>query len=197
MSASEMPSPSALPDSHSQSGSATLIRDSRDEDIRAIQAIYAHHVRHGSASFELEPPDEPEIARRRADVLDNGFPFLVAEVDGQLLGYAYVNYFRTRPAYRFSVENSIYIDEAARGQGLGRKLLEALILRAEAAGALQMIAVIGDSGNTASIGLHAACGFRFAGLLQSSGWKFGRWVDTVLMQRALGEGALSQPPAGR
>jgi phosphinothricin acetyltransferase len=179
------------------SGSAVRIRDSRDEDVAAIQSIYAHHVRHGSASFELEPPDAIEMARRRTDVLDNGFPYLVAEVDGQLLGYAYVNFFRTRPAYRFSVENSIYIDEAARGRGLGRRLLEALILRAEAAGARQMIAVIGDSANTASIGLHAACGFRFAGLLQASGWKFGRWVDTVLMQRPLGEGGLADPPAGR
>ena len=174
-----------------------MIRDSRPSDVAAIQAIYAHHVRHGSASFELDPPDLAEIARRRADVLANGFPYLVAEQDGQLLGYAYVNFFRTRPAYRFSVENSIYVDDLCRGRGIGRRLLEALIERAEAAGARQIIAVIGDSGNTASIGLHAACGFRFAGLLTASGWKFNRWVDTVLMQRRLGEGELSDPPPGR
>jgi phosphinothricin acetyltransferase len=176
---------------------ALRIRDSADSDLRTIQAIYAHHVLHGSASFELEPPDLAEIARRRADVLANGFPYLVAEQDGQVLGYAYVNFFRTRPAYRFSVENSIYVDEQCRGRGVGRRLLEALIERAEAAGARQIIAVIGDSGNTASIGLHAACGFRFAGLLTASGWKFDRWVDTVLMQRRLGEGELSDPPPGR
>jgi phosphinothricin acetyltransferase len=175
---------------------SVVIRDSCEADLVSIQAIYAHHVRYGSASFELDPPDLAEMGRRRGDVLANGFPYLVAESDGRVLGYAYVNFFRTRPAYRFSVENSIYIEEAARGLGLGRKLLEALIERAEAAGARQMLAVIGDSANTASIGLHAACGFRFAGLLQASGWKFGRWVDTVLMQRALGDGALTEPPPG-
>jgi len=175
---------------------SVLIRDSCEADLVPIQAIYAHHVRHGSASFELDPPDLVEMGRRRSDVLANGFPYLVAECDGQVQGYAYVNLFRARPAYRFSVENSIYIAEAAQGRGLGRKLLEALIEGAEAAGARQMLAVIGDSANTASIGLHAACGFRFAGLLQASGWKFGRWVDTVLMQRALGDGALTEPPPG-
>jgi L-amino acid N-acyltransferase YncA len=174
-----------------------LIRDSVQTDIPAIQSIYAHHVRFGSASFELEPPDADEIARRRADVLTNGFPYLVAEYAGQVSGYAYVNFFRTRPAYRFSVENSIYVDEAVRGQGLGRRLLQALIERAEQAGARQMIAVIGDSANTASIGLHAACGFRFSGVLHASGWKFGRWIDTVLMQRRLGEGDTAAPPPGR
>jgi len=167
-----------------------LIRDSVETDLDEIQRIYAHHVRHGSASFELEPPDRAELARRRLYVIDNGFPYLVAELGGQVLGYAYVNFFRTRPAYRFSVENSIYIDESYRGLGLGRRLLDALIVQAEAAGARQMLAVIGDSANTASIGLHAACGFRFAGVLQASGWKFDRWIDTVLMQRALGPGAL-------
>lgn len=172
------------------------IRASVDEDLEAIQSIYAHHVLHGSASFELDPPDRAELARRRADVLANGFPYLVAEYSGRVMGYAYVNFFRTRPAYRFSVENSIYVDEASRGMGIGRALLEALIVEAERSGARQMLAVIGDSANTASIGLHAACGFRFAGVLQASGWKFDRWIDTVLMQRALGPGA-QEPPQAR
>ncbi len=174
-----------------------VIRDSRETDLATIQTIYAHHVQHGSASFELEPPDLAEITRRRDDVLGNGFPYLVAELDGEVKGYAYVNYFRTRPAYRFSVENSIYVDAQSRGRGIGRQLLETLITRAEQAGARQIIAVIGDSANTASIGLHAACGFRFAGLLTASGWKFDRWIDTVLMQRRLGEGELRDPPPGR
>lgn len=169
------------------------IRDSRDTDIAQIQTIYAHHVRHGSASFELEPPDLHEIARRRADVLANEFPYLVAVRGEDVLGYAYVNYFRTRPAYRFSVENSIYVREGIRRQGVGRALLEALIARCESCGVRQLVAVIGDSANTGSIGLHAACGFRFAGVLRASGWKFDRWVDTVLMQRELGEADRSPP----
>lgn len=171
---------------------ALAIGDSRDEDIDSIQAIYAHHVRHGSGSFELEAPDAAEIARRRADVLRNGFPYLVVRepdaAGGAVLGFAYANFFRLRPAYRFSCENSIYVAPGVQRRGAGRQLLDELVRRCEAQGLRQMIAVIGDSRNTASIGLHSACGFRFAGLLRSSGWKFDRWLDTVLMQRELGEG---------
>jgi len=170
-----------------------LVRDSLEADIDAIQAIYAHHVLTGTASFELDPPDRAEMARRRADVLANGFPYLVAVRGEQIVGYAYANYFRTRPAYRFSVENSIYVREGLRRQGVGRALLTALIARCEANGVRQILAVIGDSANTGSIGLHAACGFRFAGVLRASGWKFDRWIDTVLMQLELGEGDRSPP----
>jgi L-amino acid N-acyltransferase YncA len=175
------------------------IADSRDDDLGAIQAIYAHHVRHGSGSFELEPPDTAEMARRRADVLRNGFPYLVVREPGPpggaILGFAYANFFRLRPAYRFSCENSIYIAPGVQRRGAGRALLDELIRRCEVQGLRQMIAVIGDSRNTASIGLHSACGFRFAGLLRASGWKFDRWLDTVMMQRELGDGD-QQPPPG-
>jgi L-amino acid N-acyltransferase YncA len=167
------------------------VRDSRDEDLGAIQKVYAHHVRHGTGSFELEPPDLVEMMRRRAEVLRNGFPYLVAYAHEngheRVLGYAYVNFFRLRPAYRFTVENSIYIDAEAQRNGVGRLLLGQLIARCEALGLRQVVAVIGDSANTPSIALHAAAGFRFAGLLRASGWKFDRWLDTVLMQRELGD----------
>jgi L-amino acid N-acyltransferase YncA len=176
---------------------ATTVRASTHADLAAIQSIYAHHVLHGTASFELVPPDLEEIDRRRADVLRNGFPFLVAESGGRVLGYAYANFFRMRPAYRFMVENSIYVAHDAAGRGIGRALLSELIAGCEAAGCRQMLAVIGDSGNVASIALHAACGFRFSGVVRASGWKFDRWLDTVLMQRDLGEGFASAAPAGR
>lgn len=165
-----------------------LVRDSIDPDLPRIQSIYAFHVEHGTASFELEPPDLAEIAARRANVLANGFPYLVATIDDEVVGYAYANFFRTRPAYRFTLENSIYIDDARRGQGIGGRLLAQLLERCAAVGCRQMIAVIGDSANTGSIALHASQGFRFAGVLRSSGWKFNRWLDTVLMQRELGPG---------
>lgn len=164
------------------------LRDSTDTDLPAIQAIYAHHVLHGTGSFELEPPTLQEMAQRRNDVLRNGFAYLVAEHAGETVGYAYVNYFRTRPAYRNTVENSIYVRNDQRGRGVGRQLLQALLARCEAAGVRQVLAVIGDSANTGSIALHASCGFRFAGTLRSTGWKFERWLDTVLMQRELGPG---------
>ncbi len=175
----------------------TLIRDSRDDDVGAIQAIYAHHVRTGTGSFELTPPTVDEMRARRADVLKNGFPWLVAEADGRVLGYAYANFFRMRPAYRFTVEDSIYIDAQATGRGLGRLLLQALLARCEAAGCRQMLAVIGDSGNVGSIALHAACGFRFGGIMRSTGWKFDRWLDTVIMQRPLGPGDTAEATPGR
>jgi len=166
----------------------TIIRPSRDADLAAVTAIYAHHVRHGTGTFELEPPSESDMAARRAEVLARGLPWLVAEDAGRVLGYAYCNWFRPRPAYRFAAEDSIYLAPEARGQGLGRMLLTELLAGAERAGMRKMIAVIGDSANAASIGLHRTCGFTPVGVLRSSGWKFGRWLDTVLMERPLGPG---------
>lgn len=162
-----------------------LVRDARDEDIAAIQAIYAHHVLHGTASFEEEAPSVDEIARRRADVLARGMPYLVAEVDGRVVGYSYASPYRARPAYRFSIENSVYVENGRARGGVGRALLGALIERCEQGPWRQMIAIIGDSANAASIGLHASLGFRNVGTFTDVGFKFGRWLDSVLMQRAL------------
>ncbi|MDT7836796.1 GNAT family N-acetyltransferase [Aquabacterium sp. OR-4] len=164
------------------------LRPSIADDLPAITAIYGHAVLHGTGTFELEPPDQDEMARRRDDVLAKGLPWLVAERGGEVLGYAYANHFRPRKAYRFCLEDSIYLAPQARGQGLGRLLLAELVGRCEAAGARQMLAVIGDSANAGSIGVHAALGFTHTGVLKSSGWKFGRWLDVVLMQRSLGTG---------
>lgn len=180
------------------------IRPSTDADLPAVTAIYAHHVAHGTGTFELDAPDAAEMARRRAEVLSRGLPWLVAcdgdGVDGAVLGYAYANWFRPRPAYRYFVEDSIYLAPQAVGRGIGRLLLAELMARCEDAGARQMVAVIGDAANAASIGVHAALGFEHTGVLKDSGWKFGRWLDVVLMQRMLGEGARSAPsgeePAG-
>jgi phosphinothricin acetyltransferase len=178
---------------HAQSEFKPCVRASRPGDMPAITAIYAHHVLHGLASFELLPPDLDEMARRRDDVLARGLPHLVAEADGQLAGYAYAAPYRERPAYRFALEDSVYIHPDYVGRGIGRALLDALIETCTGAGCRQLIAVIGDSGNAASIGLHAACGFVRTGLLPSVGFKFGRWVDSVLMQREIGEGDRSMP----
>lgn len=167
---------------------ALLIRDSEPRDVTAIQAIYARHVLHGLASFEEEPPDADEIARRREAVLARELPYLVADDGGEVLGYAYAAPYRTRSAYRFTVENSVYVREGLAKRGIGRSLLMELIERCERRGCRQMIAVIGDSGNAASIGLHAALGFRMVGVLENVGFKHGRWVDSVLMQRALHPG---------
>ncbi len=172
---------------------AVIIRPSQQGDIEAFEAIYAHHVLNASATFEITPPDAAEIARRRDDVLRRGLPFLVAECDGVVLGFAYAAPYRARPAYRFTLEDSIYIRHDATGRGAGRLLLEALIEACTHAGFRQIIAVIGDGSNTASIGLHRACGFEHAGVLSAVGFKFGRWVDSVLMQRALGAGAATAP----
>jgi phosphinothricin acetyltransferase len=166
-----------------------LLRPSAPADLGAVRDIYAHAVTQGTGTFELEVPDAAEMARRRGEVLDKGLPWLVAEQDGQVLGYAYANHFRPRPAYRFSVEDSIYLHRDAQGCGVGRLLLAELVARCQAAGARQMLAVIGDSANLASIGLHRALGFEPCGLLQTVGWKFGRWLDVVLMQRRMGAGA--------
>ncbi|HEY5633417.1 MAG TPA: GNAT family N-acetyltransferase [Burkholderiaceae bacterium] len=193
MSQAPAPPNPAWPGPASGEPAAPRLRDCRESDLPAIQAIYAHHVLHGTASFELVPPGLEEIARRYADVRANGFPYLVAEIDGAVLGYAYANFYRARPAYRFTLEDSIYIAPQATGRGVGRALLPALVDACASAGCRQLLAVIGDSANVASIGLHAACGFRFSGLIRNSGWKFGRWLDTVFMQRALGDGGRSPP----
>ncbi|CAA7616870.1 GNAT family N-acetyltransferase [Magnetospirillum sp. UT-4] len=170
------------------------VRDSRDDDVATIAAIYGHWVRHGLASFELEPPGEGEMASRRAALLAAGYPYLVASNgDGRVVGYAYAGPYRTRPAYRFTVENSVYVAPDGQGRGVGRALMSELIRRCEAAGFRLMVAVIGDSANTASIKLHAGFRFGHAGLLPAAGWKHGRWVDSVLMTRPLGPGAAMPP----
>jgi phosphinothricin acetyltransferase len=169
------------------------IRAATAADIPAITAIYDQAVRHGTASFELEPPDAAEMARRRQTLVDGGFPYLVAEADGTVAGYAYAGPYRPRPAYRWSVEDSVYVAPALQRRGVGRVLLDRLIAEAEQRGFRQMIAVIGDSAQTPSIELHRAAGFRLIGTVDSVGHKFGRWLDTVLMQRPLGPGA-STPP---
>jgi L-amino acid N-acyltransferase YncA len=168
---------------------AALIRPARPSDIATITRIYAHAVRHGTASFELDPPEQAEMARRQDALIAGGFPYLVAEDDGGILGYAYAGPYRARPAYRFTVEDSVYIAPEAQRRGLGRVLLERLIAESETRGYRQMIAVIGDSAQHASIALHRALGFRLVGTFAAVGFKFDRWLDTVLMQRALGHGA--------
>jgi len=168
------------------------VRASRDADVAQIARIYEHAVRRGLATFEIEPPDAAEMTRRREAVIERGDPHVV-ERGGHILGYAYAGPYRPRPAYRFTVEDSIYVAPEATGSGVGRALLRALIAACEAKGYRQMIAVIGDRANAASIGLHAALGFARAGHLAAIGWKHGRWVDGVLMQRALGEGASTTP----
>jgi len=168
---------------------ALLIRPSEPRDVAAITAIYDWNVRHGTGTFEIEAPDEAETASRRDDVLAKGLPWLVAEKQDGVAGYAYANHFRPRRAYRFCLEDSIYLAPGAQGLGLGRLLLAELIAQCEARGARQMLAVIGDSANRASIGLHRGLGFKTVGLLAASGWKFERWLDVVIMQRELGLGA--------
>lgn len=169
------------------------VRDARDDDMDAVHAIYAYHVLHGVASFEEVPPTLDEMIGRRAAILASGLPYLVAENEGVVVGYAYAGLFRPRIAYRYSLEDSVYVAADMGGRGIGRALLAELIARCETGPWRQMIAVIGDSGNAGSIGLHARMGFRHAGTLASTGFKFGRWIDTVMMQRPLGEGDASLP----
>ena len=165
--------------------SGLIVRASREADVARCAEIYGHHVLHGTASFETEPPSIEEMKKRRAAVLDLGLPHLVAERDGRVLGYAYAGNWRPRPAYKFSVEDSVYVDKDAVGQGVGKALLPVLIEHCTKLGKKQMVAVIGDSAQTPSIRLHEAFGFRMVGTLQDIGFKFGRWLDSVLMQRAL------------
>jgi phosphinothricin acetyltransferase len=164
------------------------VRESIAADVLPVSLIYSHHVKHGTATFEITPPDSDAMGRRRDAVIVAGLPFLVAECEGAIAGYAYASLYRPRPAYRFTVEDSIYLHPDYLRKGIGRLLLSELIRQCELGRVRQMIAVIGDSGNTASIRLHEAAGFRHTGIFQSVGWKFGRWLDTVLMQRTLGVG---------
>ncbi len=170
-----------------------IIRASQPSDINQITEIYKHHVLQGTGSFEVDPPSAADMAQRRQDVLTKGLPYLVA-VDGDtVLGYAYCNWFKPRPAYRYSAEDSIYLAPAASGTGLGRALLAELASQAERAGVRKLIAVIGDSANAASIGVHRSLGFTHVGILKSCGWKFDRWLDIVLMDKTLGSGATLPP----
>jgi phosphinothricin acetyltransferase len=165
---------------------AANVRRAAPEDAAALAAIYGHHVLTGAATFELDPPDAAEMDRRRRDIESQGFPYLVAEVGGAVAGYAYASRFRPRIGYRFTVEDSVYIHPAHQGNGLGRLLLGRLIEECEALGIRQMVAVIGDSANAASLRLHESFGFRRVGVLEKVGWKFDRWFDAVVMQRAVG-----------
>ena len=170
-----------------------VLRDSTAADVAACAEIYREAVRNGTGTFELDEPDDAEMGRRRDAILAQGLPWLVAERDGQVLGYAYANQFRPRRAYRFCVEDSIYLAPAARGQGVGKLLLVELIARCERLGIRQMLAVIGDSANAGSISVHRACGFQPTGTFEAAGWKFDRWLDVVTMQRRLGTGADAAP----
>ena len=171
----------------------TLVRDAVAGDVAAIQSIYAHHVLNGLASFEEVPPDAAEIARRMQEVRSLGLPYLVADRDGEVAGYAYATLYRTRSGYRHTLEDSVYVREGLAGRGIGEALLRALVARCSQGKWRQMIAVIGDSANAASIGLHRKLGFRHAGTLAAVGFKLGRWVDSVFMQRPLGDGEKSLP----
>jgi L-amino acid N-acyltransferase YncA len=168
-----------------------LLRDCQDRDLAAVHAIYAREVLEGTASFELEPPDLAELTARWQAIRSARLPYVVAEQGGRIAGYAYAGPYRARPAYRYTVENSVYIAPWARRHGIGRLLLDEVIAAASERGMRQMVAIIGDSANVASIALHERAGFRLVGVLENVGWKFGRWLDTVIMQRALGEGAAS------
>jgi len=169
------------------------IRDATESDIPAIQAIYAHHVLHGTATFEEIPPDEAGMKRRLRTLQEASLPFLVAELDGMVRGYCYANFYHTRSAYRYTLEDTVYLEEGWRGRGLGKALLSALLERCEAGGWRQMVALIGDSSNAGSIGLHRSLGFRQIGILEKVGLKFGQWHDVVVMQKNLGKGSSDTP----
>jgi L-amino acid N-acyltransferase YncA len=174
----------------------STVRSCTREHLEGVREIYALEVREGTASFELEPPSLAEMSARFAAIEAAGLPYLVAELDGRLAGFAYAATYRTRPGYRHTVEDSVYVARWARRQGVGRVLLDALIERATARQLRQMVAIIGDSAHAASIQLHARAGFRLVGTLEHVGWKFGRWLDTVIMQRPLGPGAATPPDQG-
>src|SRR6266700_224940 len=169
------------------------IRPATAADLPFVTEIYEHAVRYGTATFELIAPDLAEMTRRCGVLMDGGFPYLVATLEGRVVGYAYAGAYRPRPAYRFTVENSVYLQPAIHRRGIGLQLLQRLIAESEARGYRQMIAVIGDSANAGSIGVHTKCGFQMIGTHPSVGLKFGRWLDTVMMQRALGDGAANVP----
>ena len=169
------------------------IRPTTAADLPFITAIYEHAVRHGTATFELIPPDLAEMTRRFDALMDGGFPYFVAVLDRSVVGYAYAGPYRPRPAYRFTVENSVYLDPSTHRRGIGLSLMQRLIAECEERGFRQMVAVIGDSANAGSIGVHRRCGFQMIGTHPNVGLKFGRWLDTVMMQLALGEGAKTVP----
>lgn len=169
----------------------TIIRPSADLDIPAITQIYRHHVLTGTGTFEIDPPTDADMKMRRSDVLAKKLPYLVMEVDGRIGGFAYCNWFKPRPAYRFSAEDSIYMAQETMGKGLGKLLLKELMAQAERAGVRKLIAVIGDSANHGSVGVHQACGFSTVGTLSSCGWKFDRWLDVVMMEKSIGLGSSS------
>ncbi len=173
--------------------SSLKIRPATEADLARVTAIYDQAVRFGTATFELDPPDLAEMTRRFRTLIDGGFPYFVATLDGRVVGYAYAGAYRPRPAYRFTVENSVYLEPATHRRGIGFKLLQRLVAECEARGFRQMIAVIGDSANAGSIGVHARAGFSMIGTHTHVGFKFGRWLDTVMMQLALGEGAATAP----
>lgn len=175
------------------SSDCLLLRPSAERDVAAIAAIYAWSVEHGSGTFELEAPSPEEVARRRNDVVGKRLPWLVAERGERVLGFAYANHFRPRPAYRFALEDSIYLAPDASGHGIGRLLLAELIARSEALGARQMFALVGGCDNLASIGVHRALGFTQVGVMRAAGWKFDRWLDVVILQRSLGLGDTAAP----
>jgi phosphinothricin acetyltransferase len=172
---------------------ALEIRPATEADLGAITGIYEHAVLHGTATFELIPPDLAEMTRRFKSLMDGGYPYLAAALEGRVIGYAYAGPYRPRPAYRFTVENSVYLQPAIHRRGIGLKLLQRLIAECEARGYRQMIAVIGDSANAGSIGVHSRTGFAMIGTHPDVGFKFGRWLDTVMMQRPLGAGATTLP----
>lgn len=170
-----------------------IIRPSIDADLPAITAIYGHHVLHGTGTFEVDPPSSQDMTNRRQEVLSRGLPYLVATDNDRVVGFAYCNWFKPRPAYRFSAEDSIYMAPDFHGRGAGRALLSELVSSAQRSGVRKLIAVIGDSANAGSIGVHRSVGFQAVGVLQSCGWKFNRWLDVVMMDMAIGEG--DQTPA--
>jgi L-amino acid N-acyltransferase YncA len=173
--------------------SRVFIRPSTEADLPAIQAIYTHHVLYGTGTFETESPSVADMATRRADVLAKKLPWLVLELGGVVLGYAYANWFKPRAAYRFSVEDSIYMSVDSAGKGLGKLLLTELLAQLERGGVRKAMAVIGDSANASSIGVHRACGFKDVGIFKSCGWKFNQWRDVVLMEKTLGAGDTTSP----
>jgi len=170
-----------------------VVRDTTEDDLSAITAIYAHHVLHGTASFELTPPSAADMQARRLDIAQQGLPYLAAVIDEVVVGFAYATRYRPRPAYRHTVEDSIYVAPGQAGKGIGGHLLRAVIERCTAGGWRQMLAVVGDSANAGSLAVHARCGFVPVGTLRSVGFKHGEWRDTILMQRSLGDGDRAPP----
>lgn len=176
-----------------QPPSPSLIRPATESDVGALTSIYRHHVLHGTGTFEIDPPDAAEMRRRLLLVQGRKLPWLVAERDGEVAGFAYANWFREREAYRWTLEDSVYIDERQRGLGLGSALMLRLLEACELVGARQLLAVIGDGANKGSIALHRKHGFTHCGVMPAVGWKFDRWLDVVLMQKAIGAGAQAAP----